>query len=265
MPSIPWPWRSESPSTKNDIQQPIHDFHDLHDLPQVLESRINTIPPAVLALTSFGFGIVTASASAFVYARYGRRMRNSNWVSPDVLANRRWVKELKDQTLHIRIAGVDAPEGAHFGRPAQPYSAESLAWLQNYIHRKTVYCQLIRRDQYSRIVANVTLSPRILPGSFVTGKNLSLEMLRAGWGTVYAQAGAEYGKAGKEEFLRVEAEAKSARRGMWEKGVGAETPAEYKRRHASAASLEEAEAARPKTASKRESKRKSWIRRLLSR
>ncbi|KAI6020514.1 hypothetical protein EDC04DRAFT_2738026, partial [Pisolithus marmoratus] len=27
-------------------------------------------------------------------------------------------KDLKDQTIHIRIAGIDAPEGGHFGRPA---------------------------------------------------------------------------------------------------------------------------------------------------
>ena len=33
-------------------------------------------------------------------------------------------------------------------------------------------------------------------------------MLRAGWATTYEQAGAEYGKWGKDEFLRIEAEAK---------------------------------------------------------
>jgi len=33
-------------------------------------------------------------------------------------------------------------------------------------------------------------------------------MLRAGTSTTYEQAGAEYGKYGKDEFLRVEAEAR---------------------------------------------------------
>jgi hypothetical protein len=33
-------------------------------------------------------------------------------------------------------------------------------------------------------------------------------MLKAGWVTTYEQAGAEYGKWGKNDFLRVEAEAK---------------------------------------------------------
>ena len=80
--------------------------------------------------------------------------------------------DLKDQTLHIRLAGVDAPEvrvllpknpcrwtyipqAAHFGKPAQPYAAESLAWLRETLIGKKVYCQLIRRDQYSRIVSSV--------------------------------------------------------------------------------------------------------------
>jgi hypothetical protein len=33
-------------------------------------------------------------------------------------------------------------------------------------------------------------------------------MLKAGWVTTYEQAGAEYGEWGKDEFLRIEAEAK---------------------------------------------------------
>lgn len=32
-------------------------------------------------------------------------------------------------------------------------------------------------------------------------------MLRAGWASVYEQAGAEYGKSGLDEFLRVQSEA----------------------------------------------------------
>jgi endonuclease YncB( thermonuclease family) len=57
-------------------------------------------------------------------------------------------------------------------------------------------------------VANVLLSPRLLPGAFVSGRSLQLDMLRSGWATTYGQAGAEYGKWGKDEFLRMEAMAK---------------------------------------------------------
>jgi hypothetical protein len=54
----------------------------------------------------------------------------------------------------------------------------------------------------------VTLAPPFLPGWLATGRSLALEMLRAGVCTTYEQAGAEYGKYGKDEFLRVEAGAR---------------------------------------------------------
>lgn len=55
------------------------------------------------------------------------------------------------------------------------------------------------------------LPPRFLP-AFLTpqfGRCLSLEMLRDGWAVTYEQAGAVYGKWGKEHFLELEAKAKS--------------------------------------------------------
>lgn len=61
--------------------------------------------------------------------------------------------ELKNETLHIRISGVDAPEAAHFGNPAQPHSAESLEWLKRTVLGRNMRCQLLRKDQYNRIVS----------------------------------------------------------------------------------------------------------------
>ncbi|KIJ13684.1 hypothetical protein PAXINDRAFT_135774, partial [Paxillus involutus ATCC 200175] len=209
------------------------------------------------------------------WRRWGKRLRSSEWVTPDVLARRRWVrgvvtsvgdadnfrlyhtpgigwrwplkfrrvptasKDLKDKTIHIRIAGVDAPEGAHFGRPSQPYAEESLAWLKNRIEGRTLYCQLIRKDQYSRIVG-VPLVPRRFLPLFLSkswGSPLALDMLRAGTATTYEQAGAEYGPWGRKVFLRLEAEARADRRGMWKNAESVETPAEYKRRYAATAVL----------------------------
>ena len=40
----------------------------------------------------------------------------------------------------------------------------------------------------------------MLPGFLVTGENLSLKMLRAGWADVYEQANAEYGDISKDVF-----------------------------------------------------------------
>ncbi|KAJ7600785.1 hypothetical protein C8J56DRAFT_911288 [Mycena floridula] len=227
-------------------------------------------PPYALGTTAFAAGIVSIVAGRSLYVRHFRRIKNADWVNPTVLLKKKWIKgyvtsvgdadnfrlyhtpgfgwrwplkfrripdvakDLKDQTIHIRIGGVDAPEAAHFGRPAQPYSEEALAWLRNRILNRTLYCQLLRRDQYGRVVAIVTEKPWILPGTWFTGKSLAIEMLKAGWVTTYEQSGAEYGKWGKEHFLKLEMQAKAARRGMWAASTKAETPAEYKRRHAQA-------------------------------
>ncbi|KAG6872685.1 hypothetical protein C0995_007663 [Termitomyces sp. Mi166 len=281
MPVLPWPWRSEPlDAPNNDPRDVPKTSNDSDANIQRLGSRL---PSILLVLSSLGVGIALTMTSIAFINRWVRGVVTSVGDADNFRLYHtppfgfRWpfkfrripsvTKELKDETLHIRIAGMDAPEGAHFGRPAQPYFTESLAWLRGKISGKSVYCQLLRRDQYSRIVANVLLSPRILPRSLFSGKVLALEMLRAGWATTYEQTGAEYGKVGKDEFLRVEAEAKAARRGMWAKGINAETPAEFKRRHAAASSPEEAEAMRVKSVSSSKTqakkKKKSWLRRML--
>ncbi|KAF8322755.1 uncharacterized protein EI90DRAFT_2473253 [Cantharellus anzutake] len=216
-------------------------------------------------LASAVLGSVLTIAGISVYVRFFRRFPTSDAVRPVVLAERRWIKgvvtsvgdgdnfrlyhtpgpfwskfrrvpdtskELQNKTIHIRLSAVDAPEAGHFGRPPQPYASEAIAWLKSLIQGRRVHCQLVRRDQYGRIVANVHLPPRILPSPLFTGKNVSYEMIRAGWATAYLQSGAEYGTIGKEGFLKAEADAKAARRGMWAKGLSVETPAEYKRRFA---------------------------------
>ncbi|CAL1697475.1 unnamed protein product [Somion occarium] len=249
-----------------------------------------------LAFVSFVSGCVAASATIAFHRRYLRRLPNSEWITPDMIAKKRWIKgkvtsvgdndnfrvyhtpwlgwnwplkfrripstskELKDQTIHIRLAGIDAPEGSHFGRPGQKYADESLAWLKSQVEGKTVYCQLVRKDQYSRIVAVPHLKPRFLPSWMARGKCISLEMLRAGWAVTYEQSGAEYGKWGKEEFLRLQAEAQAAKRGMWKYGALEELPSEYKRRYAASAERAESGIAKEDKAVKG-----SWWRRLLGR
>ncbi|KAF8312326.1 staphylococcal nuclease [Clavulina sp. PMI_390] len=139
-------------------------------------------------------------------------------------------KELRNQTIHIRIAGADAPEAAHFGKPKQPYADEALVWLKSQVAGKRVHCQLVHQDQYGRTVANVHLPPHLLPSSLFTGRNVGYEMVKAGWATTYTQSGAAYGSFGKDGFLVAEAKAKASRKGMWVNGE-VETPAEYKKRH----------------------------------
>lgn len=80
--------------------------------------------------------------------------------------------------LHIRIAGVDAPEAAHFGKKAQPHSAEALAWLREYLLDHRVRAYIYRRDQYGRVVASVKVQKGLRM------KDVGLEMLEAGIATV---------------------------------------------------------------------------------
>lgn len=125
--------------------------------------------------------------------------------------------------ISIRIAGVDAPEGAHFGRPAQPFSREALQWLTKYILHRNVRAYVYKRDQYDRIVATVYVR------RFLIRRNVGLEMVKTGLATTYeAKSGAEYGGI-KSTYEKAEAKAKRKRVGMWSgKASEFESPREYK-------------------------------------
>lgn len=131
--------------------------------------------------------------------------------------------ELKDETLMIRLCGVDAPENAHFGKPAQPFAQESLAWLQNYLIDRSVTITPYSIDQYKRVVARAQVWR-------LTGrKDVSAEILRNGYGVVYeAKYGAEFGD-NEAWYRRLEARARKKKRGLWSLGRKLVTPGEFKR------------------------------------
>ncbi|KAK4689529.1 micrococcal nuclease, partial [Tremellales sp. Uapishka_1] len=167
------------------------------------------------------------------YRRYWRRLRNTDYVTSSMLDKKRWINgvvtsvgdgELKDETLHIRIAGVDAPEMAHFGNPEQPHGKESLEWLRQTLLGRRMKVQLLRKDQYNRIVG----VPFIMRG-ILSPKPLPLLMLKEGMAVVYESGGSEYGDWGLEKFKAVEAEARAARRGLWS-AKKIELPSDYKKR-----------------------------------
>jgi endonuclease YncB( thermonuclease family) len=56
------------------------------------------------------------------------------------------------ETIHVRLAGIDAPESGHFGMPAQPFSQEAKQWLSDRLLHRIVTIQPLRRDQYHRLV-----------------------------------------------------------------------------------------------------------------
>ncbi|EEP81839.1 conserved hypothetical protein [Uncinocarpus reesii 1704] len=142
--------------------------------------------------------------------------------------------ELRNRTIHIRLAGIDAPELPHFGRPAQPYSHEAHTWLTNYLLNRRVRAFLYRPDQYGRVVATVYVRRWLL-----FKQDVGLQMLKQGWATVYeAKTGVEFGGAELERKYR-DAEAWAKRRGLglWEGLKGKkkekwESPREFKTRMA---------------------------------
>lgn len=148
-------------------------------------------------------------------------------------------KEVRGRTIPIRLAGIDAPEGAHFGRAAQPFSGEALSFLQDFISGRRVRAYLYRRDQYDRIVARVYVRR---PPFFWPRRDVGLEMIRRGLATTYeAKTGAEFGGGGAEErYKAAEEEARRKGRGMWSverpgwlgfgRGGKVESPREYKTR-----------------------------------
>ncbi|KAF2459875.1 hypothetical protein BDY21DRAFT_271657, partial [Lineolata rhizophorae] len=240
------------------------------DWAQFAEPR-NVVPTLLLTGTTLLF--------AGVYRAYLRRVPDAGHVGPGMLRGRRRLlgvvtsvgdgdgfrlfhtpggrlagwgwgwgrkvptgKELGGKTIHVRIAGIDAPELAHFGRPEQPYAQDALRWLTSYILGRRVRAHLHRRDQYDRVVATVFVRRGPL-GLRLLRRDVGLEMLKRGLATVYeAKSGVEFG--GREEkYKRAERRAREKGRGMWkEQGLVArllgrreavrESPREYKTRMA---------------------------------
>ena len=127
--------------------------------------------------------------------------------------------------ISIRLAGIDAPECSHFGRPAQPGAQEALDWLISYVLKRRVRAYLYKRDQYERAVATVYVRRGLLR------RDVGLQMLKRGLATVYeAKSGAEFGDL-EDKYRRAEWWAKKRKKGIWAQGKkGFESPREYKNR-----------------------------------
>jgi len=112
-----------------------------------------------------------------------------------VLENRAWV----------RLLGIDTPEIAHDGQPAEPLSAEAAEFTREFIGRSPVQLRLDheRVDKYRRWLAYV----------YVDGQMLNEALLRAGLAEVYRKA--RCSDLVKRRFQAAESEARQNRRGLW--------------------------------------------------
>lgn len=135
-------------------------------------------------------------------------------------------KEVRGETISVRICGADAPERSHFGKPAQPYSEEALQWLRKYVLGRWLYIKPLSIDQYQRCVA------RVLVLKWTGFKDVSEEMIKAGLATVYeAKSGTEFDER-EHIYRKSETKAKRKKKGMWsidkKKFL---TPREYKNKY----------------------------------
>ena len=137
--------------------------------------------------------------------------------------------KLSESTIQVRLAGIDTPETAKFGKSGQPFGEEAKLFLTDAIDQQKVRVKLLSRDQYGRVVGEVTR-----PG-FFWNQQPADDMLKRGLGLVYVQSGAVFGKgeAGvkrKAQLLALEEGARAKEVGIWSAEGGGETPAEYKAR-----------------------------------
>ncbi|KAH0558771.1 putative endonuclease lcl3 [Trichoglossum hirsutum] len=196
--------------------------------------QVDNIQPGFFRKRSL-FGRVTSVGDGDNFRLFhtpGGRLTGWGWFPGRRVPEKK--EDLKSRTrgsnqIHIRLAGVDAPELAHFGRPAQPFSSDALTWLRNYILHRRVRAYIYKRDQYGRVVATVYVRRGLIR------RDVGLQMLKQGLATVYeAKSGAEFG-ALEDRYRRAEWWAKKRGKGMWAaKKADFESPRAYKTRMNSA-------------------------------
>jgi endonuclease YncB( thermonuclease family) len=100
----------------------------------------------------------------------------------------------------IRLEGIDAPE-SH-----QAFGEQSKLGLSEMIFGKDVNVNYQKIDQYGRLVGKIILD----------GKDINLEQVKAGMAWHYKFYEDEQTPEGRELYAKAEAEARAARRGLWQ-------------------------------------------------
>jgi micrococcal nuclease len=76
-----------------------------------------------------------------------------------------------DIEIKVRLVGIDAPEVSHGKRePGQPFSDKSKKYLASLVLNRMVDIKGYGSDRYGRVLGVVSLN----------GKNINLEMIKAG-------------------------------------------------------------------------------------
>lgn len=136
---------------------------------------------------------------------------------------------LQDNTIVVRIAAVDTPETAKFGKEGQAYAEEAKQFAIDKILGKRVSVKLLSRDQYGRVVGLISFKERGFFGILST-KDLSEELLKNGLAVVYRQGGAQY-DGSIERWNALETAAQKKRIGIWKDGKDrVDLPSDFKKK-----------------------------------
>lgn len=112
-----------------------------------------------------------------------------------------------DIEIKVRLVGIDTPETSKKKRqPGQPYSQKAKEYLAGLILNKTVDIKGYGMGPYNRILGVI----------YLDGKNINLEMVKAGLAEVYR--GIAPHKFNLLPYWQAEKEAKDDKRGMWSLG-----------------------------------------------
>jgi endonuclease YncB( thermonuclease family) len=113
----------------------------------------------------------------------------------------------QDVQLKIRLVGIDAPETSKGKRdPGQPFAERAKKYLAGLVLNKNVEIIGYELDRYNRVLGLVVLE----------GKNVNLELVKAGLAEVYRGDPARGMDLGP--YWAAEKEAREAKRGMWDLG-----------------------------------------------
>lgn len=118
----------------------------------------------------------------------------------------------------IRLWGIDTPEISHFGKPAMYYGYEAAEFARKLMAGKKVRLNLVEgetRDKFGRLLAYIYLSD---------GRMYNELAVREG----YAYAEVRFKHPYRENFLKLEAEARKNLRGLWSGITPDQLPKWYK-------------------------------------
>ena len=125
-----------------------------------------------------------------------------------------------DVKMTIRLVGIDAPETSKKkNEPGQPFSRKSTKYLASLVLNKSVEVKSYGTDRYGRTLGVV----------FVDGKDMNLEMVKAGLAEVYRGKPAD--GLDLEPYWNAETEAKKTGIGIWALGNKYISPKEWRRIH----------------------------------